>query len=104
MGGYTRYGFVYRKNWRSFHIALLILYSLFEGNKNDINSHNKLIINAANKYIIADGIALAGAVGGIALADDPIAASQVIAISSTISFIIRMSGHLQLAKAGDTPI
>ena len=77
---------------------------MFEGNKNDINSHNKLIINAANKYIIADGIALAGAVGGIALADDPIAASQVIAISSTISFIIRMSGHLQLAKAGDTPI
>jgi len=77
---------------------------LFEGNKNDINLHNKLIINAANRYVIADGIALAGAVGGIALADDPVAASQVIAITSVVSYIIRMSGHFQLVKAGDTPI
>jgi len=60
---------------------------------------------ASNFYLLADGIALGGTVGGIALIeDDPIAATQVIAISTIVSYLIKLGGHFHIASAGENPL
>ena len=63
------------------------------------------LLKASNLYLLADGIALGGTTGGIALIeDDPLAATQVITISTVLSYLMRLRGHFHIASAGENPL
>ena len=63
------------------------------------------LLKASNLYLLADGIALGGTLGGIALIeDDPLAATQVIVISTVLSYLIKFSGHFHIASASENPL
>ncbi|MDA9052104.1 hypothetical protein N9H61_05770 [Schleiferiaceae bacterium] len=54
---------------------------------------------ASNRYLLAEGIAVAGATISLGLSqDNPRAAANVLAVSSMISYCIRISGHIALGK------
>tara|TARA_B110000114_G_C14951506_1_gene340531 strand:- start:95 stop:658 length:564 start_codon:yes stop_codon:yes gene_type:complete len=53
----------------------------------------------SDMYLLSEGIAIAGTALSLALSqDDPVAAASVLAVTSIVSYCIRISGHISLRK------
>ena len=54
---------------------------------------------ASSRYLLSEGVAIGGSLASLALSqDDPGAAASVLAVSSILSYCIRISGHIALGK------
>ena len=64
-----------------------------------LNSNANYVSKASGRYILSETIALGGTAVSLALSqDDPLAAANILAATSLISYCIRISGHVTLGK------